>query len=178
MARDLYLASDLRTRKVHISDGWRSDFPIRVSASRTMGARVLYDQPELWPVRWRSYAARALRQPETLTITADDIAEARQRRAGAAARPYDSTRDCPIGIALAREFGAERGDVRAHPDYLSVKYGAETAIPILDTDGSKRGSIWDRREYHFASTPTIRALMRNWDRRARAEPRRVRLLPR
>jgi len=103
-----------------------------------------------------------------LDVTQADIEESRARRLeprGFDGARYHSERDCPLGIALARQFVQPREAVRAHPDFLRIGL-------LFDHAGN-----FVNHERAFRATQTIRDFMRAWDRHGRAQPKRFALLP-
>ena len=100
----------------------------------------------------------------TLQVTQADIDKSRKLRTASTLdrqlAGYNNERDCPIGVALARTFNAEREMVRAHPDFLSIA-----------------SSNWNKGyAEHWRATQVIRDFMRQWDRFGRAEPHNFKLL--
>lgn len=115
----------------------------------------------------------------TLQVTQTDINEARARRTlSTIDRPrsgYRHEQDCPIGVALARTFGVPREDVRVDPDSIHYTFGEPRHVPIVDSNGRKCGTSYERGGFTFEVTQIMRDFMRSWDRRGRAEPHNFKL---
>ena len=52
-----YIASDLSTKRPFIADEWHKEWPIYLEIGGI--GRVLFDRPEVWPLRWQAYMLRA-----------------------------------------------------------------------------------------------------------------------
>lgn len=139
---------------------------------------------------WRDYGAAyaeaPAKLPHTLSVTAEDIEESHARRyrlkhriGYPTDRNYDPECDCPIGIALLRTFARYRDCVKVNPDALRVRFDNLTSVRLTGSYGSRDlpdRMIAERASAYFEATETMRAFMRQWDRRGSAQPHNFRLI--